>query len=213
MNNVKVFAHSSIFLEGKNKIYIDPFNIPENFHNADYIFITHPHWDHFSLVDILKVRTEETIFVIVKELFEELLDIGIKEDHILIVKPFENYHFEHFNFQTIPAYNLNKDYHLQEKGWVGYIIELEKTSYYIAGDTDVTKESKEIKADVLFLPVGGIYTMNYQEASELANYLKPKYAIPIHYGKVVGNNEDARKFCALLNKEIKSHIYYEDENE
>lgn len=35
----------------------------------------------------------------------------------------------------------------------GYIIELDGIKYYIAGDTDITEESKKVKCDVSFLPV------------------------------------------------------------
>jgi len=213
MEQFEVFCHSSILLKGSKKIYIDPFNIPNSFHDADFIFITHSHWDHFSLIDILKVRKEDTIYVVTKELFEELLDIGISEECILIVKPYENYHFTHLNFQTIPAYNLKKDYHPKEKGWVGYLIELDNTKYYIAGDTDVTIENKKVIADVVFLPVGGTYTMDYKEASKLANTMMPEKAIPTHYGKVIGSNEDASLFCKLLNPEIKGLICYHEQEE
>ena len=68
---INVFAQNSIVLYGSNTIYFDPFHVPENFHDADYVFITHPHWDHFSLVDLLKVRTEKTCFFVPKEIYEE----------------------------------------------------------------------------------------------------------------------------------------------
>ena len=51
-------------------------------------------------------------------------------------------------------------------------------------------------------------TMNREEAVELANTIKPKYAIPIHYGLAVGSREDAKYFVDNLNKEINSKIFY-----
>ncbi len=41
---------------------------------------------------------------------------------------------------------------------------------------------KEIGAvDVLFIPVGGFYTLDVAQANELCNTLKPKVVIPMHY--------------------------------
>lgn len=211
--SIKVYAQNSIHLNGVLQIYIDPFHVPTATHNADFVFITHPHWDHFSLVDVLKVKKEDTIFVIPKELYEELLDIGVAEDFILVVKPFENYHFEHISFETIPAYNLKSDDHPKNKNWVGYLIEMEKVRYYVAGDTDVTPESKNVQADVLFLPVGGTYTMDYKEASILANILQPHLAIPTHYASVVGTNQDAKRFCHLVDKKIATKVLYQEKRE
>ena len=92
-------------------------------------------------------------------------------------------------FETIPAYNTNKTFHPKENGWVGYIITLDDIRYYIAGDTDITEENKKVKCDVAFVPVGGTYTMNFKEAANLINEIKPKIAVPTHYGSVVGTNK------------------------
>jgi len=210
---IQVFSQNAIRLSGSLIIYIDPFQIPEKFQDADFVFITHPHWDHFSLLDILKVKNEKTNFIVPKEIYEELLDFGVKEEQICIVKPYDNYSFEKMKFQTIPAYNLKKEYHLKESLWVGYLITMDGVNYYIAGDTDVTEEAKKVKADVVFLPVGGIYTMNYYEAASLANIIKPHLAIPTHYLTVVGTLDDAKRFSKRVNQEIAVKIFYQEKNE
>ena len=89
---------------------------------------------------------------------------------------------------------------------MGYIITLENQKVYIAGDTDITPESKQVKCDVAFIPVGGTYTMNYEEAAELANIIKPKIAVPTHYGSIVGEIQDGEKFKNLLSSEIECEI-------
>jgi L-ascorbate metabolism protein UlaG (beta-lactamase superfamily) len=48
------------------------------------------------------------------------------------------------------------------------------------------------------LPVSGTYVMTAEEAAEACRVLKPKLAIPMHYGAIVGSAEDARRFQALL---------------
>ncbi len=212
MEPITVFAQNSICLRGSVTIYIDPFHIPKEMHDADFIFITHPHWDHFSLMDILKVRKEDTNYIIPKEIYEEILDFGVLEEHIQVVKPFEKYHFASMTFQTVPAYNTKSSYHLKEKNWMGYVISFDQVIYYIAGDTDVTQEAKKIRADVVFLPVGGTYTMNATEACALANLIHPHLAIPTHYLSVVGTLQDAKRFVQGLDEGIIGKIYY-DRNE
>lgn len=205
---IQVFAQNAIRLKGSLVIYIDPFQIPNESHDADFIFITHPHWDHFSLLDLLKVRGKETNYIIPKEIYEELLDIGVEESHIKIVKPQEEYFFEHMSFQTFPAYNRNSDYHLKENAWLGYRIVMDGVVYFIAGDTDVLEFHHGLKADVLFLPVGGVYTMDARDAARLANQIGPHLAIPTHYLTSIGSLEDARNFRSYLNDGIACQIFY-----
>ena len=88
--------------------------------------------------------------------------------------------------------------------WVGYIIKVNNKKYYIAGDTDNIEEIQNIECDEALIPIGGTYTMDYQEAAKLANSINAKVVIPTHYGSIVGNKEDADKFKELVkNKEVK----------
>ena len=139
-------------------------------------------------------------------MLEKLLKRGYKKDNIITVEPEETGMVEDIRFETIPAYNTNKSFHPKENGWVGYIIELDGVRYYIAGDTDITEENKNVKCDVAFVPVGGTYTMNFKEAAYLINEIKPKIAVPIHYGGIVGTKQDAIDFTQLVNPEIKCEI-------
>ena len=60
-------------------------------------------------------------------------------------------------------------------------------TYYIAGDTDKTDESLNVKCDIAFVPIGGYYTMDVKEAEELLRIINPKIVIPIHYGSIIGD--------------------------
>ena len=70
-------------------------------------------------------------------------------------------------------------------------------SYYIAGDTDNIDEIQDVECDVAFIPVGGIYTMDYQEAACLANTINAQIVIPTHYGSVVRRKRSGRKICKV----------------
>ena len=204
LNNISINCQSSIKISDGLTIYFDPYDIKEKINNADYIFITHSHWDHFDLDSINNLVNEKTIIIGPSSVIEKL-DSNYKT---LEVKPENTYNLNNISFMTVPAYNIDKEYHPKDAGYVGYIVTLNNVTYYIAGDTDALDELKVIKADVIFLPVGGTYTMTKEEAVELANTIKPKYAIPIHYGLAVGDELDAKYFVNNIDKEIESKIFY-----
>ena len=206
LENIEVLYHSSIRINKEKTIYIDPFKIDKNYNDADIVFITHDHYDHYSEEDIDKVINENTTIIIPEELLTKLLKKGINKNAIITVEPNEKYVVQGIKFETIPAYNTNKTFHPKKNGWVGYIIIINGIRYYIAGDTDITEENKKVKCDVAFVPVGGTYTMDFKEAANLINEIKPKIAIPIHYGSVVGTEQDAIDFIRLLHPEIKGII-------
>ena len=206
LENVEVLCHSSIRINKEKTIYIDPFKIEKNYNDADIVFITHDHYDHYSEEDIDKVINENTIMIIPEELLTKLLRKGINKNAIITVEPNEKYMVQGIKFETIPAYNTNKTFHPKENGWVGYSITLDDIRYYIAGDTDITEENRKVKCDVAFVPVGGTYTTDFKEAAQLINEIQPKIAVPIHYGSVVGTKQDATDFIKLLNPSIKGII-------
>ena len=74
------------------------------------------------------------------------------------------------------------------------------------GDTDRTSEADNVKTDVCFVPIGGVYTMNVDEAINYINDLKPKKAIPIHYGTIVGRKELGQEFENGIKSEIETEI-------
>ena len=206
LENIEVLYHSSIRINKEKTIYIDPFKIDRNYNDADIVFITHDHFDHYSEEDIDKVINENTTIIIPEELLTKLLKKGINKNAIITVEPNEKYVVQGIKFETIPAYNTNKTFHSKKNGWVGYIITLDDIRYYIAGDTDITEENRKVKCDVAFVPVGGTYTMDFKEAAQLINEIQPKIAVPIHYGSVVGTKQDATDFIKLLHPSIKGII-------
>lgn len=206
LENIEVLYHSSIRINKGKVIYIDPFKIEENYKDADYIFITHSHYDHYSEEDIDIVKKSDTTIIAPTDLKQKILNSGFKDEYIITVEPNRTYSLDDFIFETIPAYNIKKGFHPKENGWVGYILEIQGVRYYIAGDTDITEENKKVECDIAMVPVGGTYTMDYKEASKLVNIIKPKIAIPIHYGSIVGSTQDAINFVKKLNDGIEGKI-------
>ena len=200
--SIEVIAQNAIKIttvNGRN-IYFDPFKIENSsMQDADIIFITHAHYDHFSPEDIKKIKNSNTKIVATRDLFEKILKCGFDENKILTVLPNNEYDFSGIKIKTIPAYNINKEFHKKEYNWVSYIVDIDDETVYVAGDTDITEEALNVKCDIALVPVGGIYTMTAEEAAKLIKHILPKkYAIPTHYQTLVGSIEDALTFRNLL---------------
>lgn len=198
LEDIEVLYHSCIRMNKEKMIYIDPYHIEKNYNDADMIFITHDHYDHYSEEDIDKVRKNNTIFIVPENLLNKLIKKGINDENIITLDPGDAENIDGIKVEAIHSYNIDKPFHPKENNWLGYVIEIDGVRYYIAGDTDITEENKKIKCDVAFVPVGGTYTMNFSEAAQLINIIKPKIAVPIHYGSVVGTKQDATDFIKLL---------------
>ena len=119
-----------------------------------------------------------------------------------IVKPGDSIELEDIRIEAVPAYNVDKNFHPKEKGWLGFVVELEGVRVYHAGDTDFIPEMKDFQVDIALLPVSGIYVMTAAEAVEAARAIKPKIAIPMHYGAIVGDAGDADVFKSELENEM-----------
>jgi L-ascorbate metabolism protein UlaG (beta-lactamase superfamily) len=182
-------------------IYVDPYNLNNVCNDADIIFVTHNHYDHYSYEDIIKIKKDKTKFIVTSDLYDTVCEY-VGRDNVISVLPNENYEVDGIKFSTVCSYNVNKKFHPKENNWVGYIIELDGYKYYIAGDTDINEDNKLVKCDVAFVPVGGTYTMTAYEAAELINIIKPKIAVPIHYGSIVGDEEDALTFINEVDMDI-----------
>ena len=196
-NNITVNTQSSIKITLDKTIYSDPFKIDIDYHDADIIFITHSHYDHFDIESINKIKNDETIVVAPSSMKEEVNNIKFKD--YIFLNPGEEKELSNINIKTIPAYNLEKSFHPRDNNWLGYIITNNDISYYIAGDTDKTKESENVKCDIAFIPIGGYYTMDVTDAAALARTINPKVVIPIHYGSIIGNREDELRLKEKLN--------------
>ena len=205
--NIEVFTQNSIRIRGREGIiYVDPFQMREEPRDADYILVTHDHYDHFSPEDIEKAAKAETILVVPEKMEGKAQEAAKLVGRIVSVKPGICQDVDGLELETIPAYNSLKPFHPKSAGWVGYIIRVDGKRIYIAGDTDATKEAKAVRCDVALVPIGGTYTMNAKKAAELVNTIKPSAAIPTHYGSIVGKKEDADEFAANVKPPVRVEI-------
>ena len=208
--HIRVFTQNSIRIESdQGAIYVDTFKMNEAPHDAAYILITHDHYDHFSPEDIEKVANENTILVVPEKMRSKADKISGIVKRIETVLPGTGTEIDGLVIEAVPSYNILKPFHPKSAGWVGYILNIDGERIYIAGDTDLTKEAKEVKCDIALIPIGGTYTMDAKKAAELVNIIKPKTVIPTHYGSIVGTAKDADAFANLVDESIDVKIIME----
>lgn len=204
IRGIRVLHQNAIRMEADGKVlYFDPYGVQEAPHDADYIFITHDHYDHFSPEDIGRVAKAGTTLVIPESARAAAEAVGLA---VLPVQVGQSAALPGVRFRTVPAYNINKKFHPRAKDWVGYVVELGGRVCYIAGDTDTTPEAQAVRCDVALLPIGGTYTMDAGEAADLARAMRPRVVIPTHYGRAAA----AREFQQLLAGEVPCQILLEN---
>ncbi len=186
-------AHATFKLSDQAIVYIDPWKLHLE-DTADVVLLTHAHYDHCSPEDVSKIAGDETIIVGPEECASKFL---------LNFRPAVSgakLTVGNLELTPVPAYNVEKQFHPKEKGWLGYVVELDGKRIYHAGDTDLIPEMASLKRlgiHVALLPVGGTYTMTAEEAAAAANEIEPKLAIPMHFGTIVGGTSDAEQFKQL----------------
>ncbi len=188
-------GHDAFRVEAGKTIYFDPYQIPDG-PAADLIFISHDHFDHCSPEDVARIQAPKTIIITEKDSASKLTG------DIRIMKPGEQLELAGIKITAVPAYNTDKDFHPKTKGWLGFIVEIEGVKLYHAGDTDFIPEMKDFNVDIALLPVSGTYVMHSDQAAKAAVAINPKLTIPMHYGAIVGNEQDATHFQKALEGKV-----------
>jgi len=187
-------GHDGFRIDADKTIYFDPYQISGG-PVADLILVSHEHFDHCSPEDIQKIQAPETIIVTEKDSAKKLAG------DIRVMKPGDILDLDDIKIEAVPSYNIDKDFHPKKQGWLGFVVETEGVRVYHAGDADFIPEMKDLEVDIAFLPVSGTYVMTAEQAVKAALAIRPKLAIPMHYGAIVGDVEDAARFQkALLGK-------------
>jgi L-ascorbate metabolism protein UlaG (beta-lactamase superfamily) len=203
VKDIHWLGHDTFKIAGETVIYTDPFKIKKK-DNADIILITHEHRDHCSPDDVKLIQAPNTVIV------TPAACAGKVTGKVKTVKPGDKIAVGGVEIEAVPSYNTNKQFHPKSNGWVGYIFTVNGQRIYLAGDTDHIPEMKDFRADIALLPVSGTYVMTAEEAVQAALDIKPKLAIPMHYGSIVGSKDDAERFAEGLKGKIEVVILQEE---
>ena len=192
VKNITWLGHDGFLIKGDGKaIVIDPFQVKQC-ELADIILVTHEHYDHCSPEDIQKIQKASTVIVTEADSARKL------SGDVRVVQPGDKLTVSGIPIEAVPAYNTNKNFHPKQNGWLGFVVTVDGVRIYHAGDTDLIPEMDSLKTDIALLPVSGTYVMTAEEAVEAAKTIKPKLAIPMHFGAIVGSTDDAWRFCDAL---------------
>ena len=215
-DNIFWIGHAGFYIKANGTtIFIDPFKVSGSVkEKADILLITHPHFDHNNKEDIDKVRKEDTKFIAPQKCLEDK-----KYKQAEVSKPGSRTEISGIVIEAVPAYNTAQEkqkFHPKSENWVGYVINVNGTRIYHAGDTDLIPEMGHLKdIDVALLPMGGMYTMDEDAAAQVASIIKPNTVIPMHYKMVLGKEKSDKLEMSikeklknvLLLREVQDPIY------
>ncbi len=202
IDKVHWLGHASFVIRNGKVIYFDPFKIDTK-EKADIIFITHEHFDHCSEDDIKTIVQPSTVIVTVPGNQSKLSSLDSQIAEIKLVKPGDTLTVQEITIEVIPAYNVNKSFHPKSNEWVGFVVDVDGEKIYHAGDTDLIPNMSSVQCDIALLPVSGTYVMTAEEAAKAAAQINPQIAVPMHYGDIIGNENDARRFKTLCECEVR----------
>ena len=118
LEGITWFRQSSVRIRRSGiELHIDPWGVSEQ-SVADYILLTHPHYDNFSEDDIARVREPDTIVIAPASMRKQLADV----DHLM--RPGDMIHLDGIEILAVPAYNRVKKFHPpppRTPGWDTYL--------------------------------------------------------------------------------------------
>ncbi len=175
---------------GGKVVYLDPFQLRGTPEPADVVLVTHEHFDHCSPKDLDLIVKPSTVLVAAAVCERELAGRPCT-----FVRPGDVTEVDGLTIEAVPAYNIGKSFHPAGEPRVGYVLTVEGQRIYHAGDTDDTPELRALRnIDVALVPVSGMYVMTAEEAAAAVNAFRPKLAVPMHYGAIIGSRDDAERF-------------------
>lgn len=197
LHNLQWTGQASLRLVVGDKIvFIDPFNLTGT-DSADVVLITHSHGDHLSVADLKKVVTSQTKIVAPAGCGQALAENGFVVHRT--VAPGDSFVVDGVAVKAVPSYTITKPTHPKADNWVGYLIDVDGVMVYHPGDTQRIPEMKDIRCHIAFMPLGQKYTMDtVDDAVQAILDIRPKLAIPFHYGMYEGNADDAVYFQKSL---------------
>ena len=185
---VKRWLHNTVLASTKiGNIMFDPY-LTDKYKGdkakADFIFITHSHYDHFDMAAIEHLQKADTHILLDKTSAEGFVGDCYTMLPGAVAEPFVDVKVE-----AVAAYNTSEhqlQFHPKEREDCGYVVTLGgAVRIYASGDTEPTDELRAVKGvDIAFICCNQPYTMTPEQAVEAVKAIRPAIYYPYHYGQV-----------------------------
>ncbi len=196
IEQIQWLGHGSFVIQGPPLIYINPWRLGRTAFVADAILIGHDHYEHFSQVDIERLRGPQTIVLANETVAEQV-------EGASVIRPYHSVTIDRARITAIPAYSVGGDLrHAPSDGGLGFVISLNFYDIYYAGDTHETPEMMRLQPDIAILPIDGNDTLTVEQAADVVRRMRPRYVIPMNWGadgiSTSATTRDALRFKQLV---------------
>ncbi len=171
-------------------IIVDPFitenplakNIDINTLKADYILVTHAHYDHILDVEVI-AKNNDSLIIANYEVSTYFGNKGLNAHPVNHGGTFKTENFSAKYTTAVHTSSFPDGSYGGEAG--GFLLTTKDDSIYIAGDTALSYDMKLIplwtNLDLAILPIGDNFTMGYKDAILASDFIECDKIIGCHY--------------------------------
>jgi L-ascorbate metabolism protein UlaG (beta-lactamase superfamily) len=214
---ITYYGHACFLVEFNGKrLLFDPFltsnpktGITADEIEADYIFLTHGHFDHIEDAERIAKRTGAKV-VATWEIAEWLNKKEVKNTH-----PMNTGGRWNFDFGTVRCVVAQHSSGLPDGSYggnpMGFVISNPNVgAFYAAGDTALTMDMQLIpricpRLDFALLPIGDNFTMGYEDAAIASDFIECNRIVGCHYdtfGYIMIDHKAAKQLFDAQSKEL-----------
>jgi L-ascorbate metabolism protein UlaG (beta-lactamase superfamily) len=190
LDSIQWLGYGSFRIEGPPLIYINPWRVVRVAFHADVILVSHHHYEHCSLADIVKLRGPNTQVIGNERVAQDI-------ENCAVLRPWQTLSIERAGIKAIPAYSPDDQEHPKADGGLGFVISLNYHDIYYAGDTCRIPEMQYLHPDIAILPIDGNGTMNVNDAVEVVKQMRPRWTIPCNINPDNATQMEAKRFERL----------------